>query len=163
DPEAVPRLLQGAPDDGLAPRVHDGRGAAGGHRVVPGAAEPPRRARQPGGPDRRAVTAAAPAPPARTPAARAGGLARAAAWLALAALLHAIALATILCAAAAVPARALEGAAPALAPLLGATPDDDRVRLDRAALATAAWVVLACALLAALSYERHPHVPDEVS
>ncbi len=37
------------------------------------------------------------------------------------------------------------------------------MRLDRFALLAAGWVVLICALLAVYSYQKHPHVPDEVS
>lgn len=39
----------------------------------------------------------------------------------------------------------------------------ERPRIDRFAVLAAAWVVLAAAALATFSYERHPHVPDEVS
>jgi 4-amino-4-deoxy-L-arabinose transferase-like glycosyltransferase len=85
--------------------------------------------------------------------------------LAVATLLQAIALATIVLAAAAVPASVLDAAASALRRLL---PEDGpdappAAPIDRFALTAAAWVVLACAVLAVLSYQRHPHVPDEVS
>lgn len=39
---------------------------------------------------------------------------------------------------------------------------DRSTRLDGFALACAAWVLVAAALLAIFSYQRHPHVPDEV-
>jgi 4-amino-4-deoxy-L-arabinose transferase-like glycosyltransferase len=83
--------------------------------------------------------------------------------LVLASLLHAIALATIVCAAASIPARALDGAAARANTLLPRTPDERPVRLDGVAIALAVWVVVVCAVLALVSYQAHPHVPDEVS
>jgi hypothetical protein len=83
--------------------------------------------------------------------------------LILASILQTIALATVVNLAAAVPAEALDGIAPRLRALFPVRPDDDRVRLDRFALLAAGWVVLLCAALAVFSYQRHPHVPDEVS
>ena len=83
--------------------------------------------------------------------------------LILATVIQAIALATIICFAAAVPAHLVDGLASRFGSIVRPSPDDERVRLDKFALIAATWVVLICALLAVYSYQMHPHVPDEVS
>ncbi|HEU4630947.1 MAG TPA: hypothetical protein VFS08_14450 [Gemmatimonadaceae bacterium] len=83
--------------------------------------------------------------------------------LVVASLLQAIALATIVLAAAAVPAGVLGTIGARLRGLLPEREADAPATLDRFAVAAAAWVALVCALLAVLAYQRHPHVPDEVS
>jgi hypothetical protein len=45
---------------------------------------------------------------------------------------------------------------------LGGT-DDDHHGLDRVAMYCALWVACLAALLAVVSYQRHPHIPDELS
>ncbi|MGI9079037.1 MAG: ArnT family glycosyltransferase [Gemmatimonadaceae bacterium] len=82
--------------------------------------------------------------------------------LLLASLIQGIALATIVLAAAALPANTLNALTERVRRLLPEN-QDNASGIDRFALMTAAWVVLVCALFAFLSYERHPHVPDEVS
>jgi hypothetical protein len=47
--------------------------------------------------------------------------------------------------------------------LLPGEPDDSPVRADRFAWTLAVWTVVVCAVLALVSYQAHPHVPDEVS
>ena len=93
--------------------------------------------------------------------------------LVLASVLQAIALATIINLAASVPASSLSAFGARFRELFPAnvrsraasasTHDDDVVRLDRFAVLAAVWVVVVCAVLAVYSYQRHPHVPDEVS
>jgi hypothetical protein len=81
--------------------------------------------------------------------------------LLFASLVQAIHLGAVGLAAAALPADARSQIGAWLAGWLPASPGDAR-RVDRVALALAAFVTIACALLAIFSYERHPHVPDEV-
>lgn len=79
--------------------------------------------------------------------------------LAVGALLQAIALGTVVLAVAALP----RDAGATLWRLLGAASDEARpYRLDRSAWIAAALVTVVAAVLAAASYGRHPHVPDEV-
>ncbi|MFN2399265.1 MAG: ArnT family glycosyltransferase [Gemmatimonadaceae bacterium] len=74
-------------------------------------------------------------------------------------------LATIVLVARAVPDRALEGVRTSIDNLLGARAEglQEPAGLDRFVLVAAACVVFVTAMLATLVYERHPHVPDEVS
>ncbi|MFQ5690919.1 MAG: ArnT family glycosyltransferase [Gemmatimonadota bacterium] len=65
-------------------------------------------------------------------------------------------------AAAALPADRLAGIRRVFTRILG-EPTHRRPRPDRFVLAAAAWVVLAGVLLNVFVYQRHPHVPDEVS
>ncbi len=81
----------------------------------------------------------------------------------LAALIQGIALATIVLAAAALPAGTLTAIAERVRRLLPEHQENASGGVDRFALVAAGWVALVCALLAFVSYERHPHVPDEVS
>ena len=83
--------------------------------------------------------------------------------LVLATVLQSIALATIVCAAASIPRSALDAAAASAGVLLPGEPDDSPVRADRFAWTLAIWTVIVCAVLAVVSYQAHPHVPDEVS
>ncbi|MBC7789969.1 MAG: glycosyltransferase family 39 protein [Anaerolineae bacterium] len=83
--------------------------------------------------------------------------------LVMAAIIQVIALATIVLAAAALPAGAVATITERVRRLLPEEEGNPRGGVDRFALVVAAWVTIACALLAVLSYQRHPHVPDEVS
>jgi 4-amino-4-deoxy-L-arabinose transferase-like glycosyltransferase len=83
--------------------------------------------------------------------------------LLLATVLQAIALATIICAAASVPRGLLDAAAARTSTLRGGMPDEAGVRADGFIWTLALWTVVVCAALALLSYQAHPHVPDEVS
>ncbi|MEJ7812352.1 MAG: glycosyltransferase family 39 protein [Gemmatimonadaceae bacterium] len=76
-----------------------------------------------------------------------------------------IALLAVLLAVRAIPAGALPPLGRRFDRMLGA-PAGDAVEPggpDRFACLAAAWVVAVAAVLAVVSYERHPHIPDEVS
>lgn len=83
--------------------------------------------------------------------------------LLLATFVQGIALATIVLAVAALPARTLVAITDRLRELLPENSENPGGGVDRFALMTAAWVTVVCALFAVVSYQRHPHVPDEVS
>ena len=82
--------------------------------------------------------------------------------LAFAASLQIIAIATIFLAALAVPLPSLLSLERRLTRLFG-TGEVTEVRLDRFSWVAAAFVVLLAVTLNVASYERHPHVPDEVT
>lgn len=83
--------------------------------------------------------------------------------LAWAASLQILAIATIALVVLAVPAGALAGAQRFFSRLLGPSTDDARApRIDRFVLTVATAAVIIAALLNLFSYQRHPHVPDEV-
>lgn len=80
--------------------------------------------------------------------------------------LQSVALATILLAAAAVPSDALTGLHRRILVFFGGLVREDHIndgRPDRFALTLAAAVTIVAAFLCIYSYERHPHVPDEVA
>jgi hypothetical protein len=83
--------------------------------------------------------------------------------LALAASLQLVAIATLVLMVLAVPAHALKGPQRFFDRLFGAsTASDAAPRLDRFVLTAAAAAAVVAALLNVSSYQRHPHVPDEV-
>jgi hypothetical protein len=86
--------------------------------------------------------------------------------LPFAAFVQAVNLGNILLVAWALPAEALSGLESRFGKLFG-TPSDEGAAepggVDRFAVLAAVWVVLLTAALAAFSYERHPHVTDEVA
>lgn len=83
--------------------------------------------------------------------------------LVFAALLHLVALATLVCAAAALAPATRAALGLRLSDAALQQPDESPVRLDGLAWALALWVAVAGAVLALASYQAHPHVPDEVS
>lgn len=79
---------------------------------------------------------------------------------------QALALGTILLAVWAIPGPALESGRLASLGQLGldhVTPEDGRARVDRFVLLAAAFTLVVSLALTLLSYQRHPHVPDEVA
>lgn len=84
--------------------------------------------------------------------------------LAFAAFLQILAVVTLVFAAASVPADALGRFSGWLDRILGSThePSPDGLRLDRFAWVAATVAAMLAIALNVLSYERHPHVPDEV-
>lgn len=89
--------------------------------------------------------------------------------LALAALMQAVSFATILLAARAVPADGYRKLLRGIEALLGGSADGTRGVAaepggpDRFAFGAMLWVMVVAALLSITVYERHPHIPDEVS
>jgi len=86
--------------------------------------------------------------------------------LVLATYIQLLALATILLAVWAIPEPALESGRLAGLGRLGLgqdTPEADRALVDRFVLVAAAFTLVVSLALALLSYQRHPHVPDEVA
>ena len=84
--------------------------------------------------------------------------------LAFAAFVQVVSLGTVVVAAWSLPGEALADVAAHIRTWLLRWRGAERpgLRLDRFAVVVALWVILASALLNVLSYERHPHVPDEV-
>jgi hypothetical protein len=85
--------------------------------------------------------------------------------LVLATLLELLCLLTVGLAVAAVPAEDVSVLAQRLAPAAAATADTDGrfFRTDRFVIVAVLWAVAVTALLSLIVYQRHPHVPDEVS
>ena len=79
-------------------------------------------------------------------------------------LIQLVALATIVLAVRAIPDSALGALRLRFDRLLGAEIDDGlRPRIDRFAVIVAVGVTVLCAVLSAVVYGRHPHLPDEVA
>ncbi len=91
-------------------------------------------------------------------------VARSAVEVLVATFVQAIHLGTIVLAVTSLPLNTLQVWTARLDALLtGATGDPREPHLDRFAMAAAAWVLIVTALLATFSYQRHPHIPDEVT
>ena len=83
--------------------------------------------------------------------------------LLVASLLQALNLATVALAVASLPPAALARLREFFRRLLGDARDmAEPGGVDRFALLASLWVLVACAALAWFSYQRHPHVPDEI-
>ncbi len=85
-----------------------------------------------------------------------------AAELAMATVLQLAHLGAVVLAALALAEPAAQGLGRACAGLLGAERDGPVRFFDRVAVAGAMWTVVVASLLVVFSYERHPHIPDEV-